>query len=398
MPPRVRGPGWTAEERHSLLNTIHRYLPDSPAEWTTVSDVHAEVNTRHRTVSAIKKIFKDYHSPTVPPTGDPNPSPYTIWARQILAEIRERTNGTTGSLHPDDSLQDRGEVIEDLAIDDVLPPAFDANTVFEAEALSALPNPPDNPPHLLAVDVPEELLNAEVARINNFQDRPFIPTPTEEGDLLNAPGPGQANRRPVRRVETADDFPFPPPRVTATPSRNFTNQLAVLGGRGPGGLVVPGMGVSPAAAAGGSGVGDILNLILAQSQIAREERKVEREMKEDADRRRQEAIDRREAKERTDARERMDRADARAEMERAEAKEANQRAYERAEVDRAEAREASQRADARATQFMQVMMMQLVSNSGVRGSEVAQITGPDGMDNDVVGSPVRKSARLSPKK
>ena len=120
MPPQVRGPGWTNKEKQSALNSINRYLPDCVDDWRKVEFEHGEMwEGRNRTVKSIQKVFKDFHSPAHPPTGDPNPSENTVWARAILASIREKGQGTTGSSHPDDSLEDRGEVVDrDLAVDD----------------------------------------------------------------------------------------------------------------------------------------------------------------------------------------------------------------------------------------------------------------------------------------
>ena len=148
-------------------------------------------------------------------------------------------------------------------------------------------------------------------RIAAYVDRPFNPQ-REAGNIRNVPGPGEGGRQVV-----ADDFPYPPPRITATPSRNFTAQLATFsGGRGQ-----PLAGVSgPMVAAGnGSGIGDMLQLMVAQSQIEREDCQIERE-----DRRIRQAIeDRRDAQARIEAIERMEQADARAEAERSEQREAN---------------------------------------------------------------------------
>ena len=167
---------------------------------------------------------------------------------------------------------------------------------------------------------------------------------------MNGPEMANAPRRENHRVEVVEDGAPLPERPNTTPSRNFGSNIAGAFGRGGSGSV------------GGlnNNLGEIFQMMMAQGQMDREERKI-----------------------REETREAEHRAERIMQQERFEVERVMERERLTAEREaRAEARESN-------SQMMQMMMIQAFGGRRGRDPEDDDTTLPDGG----VGSPVTRSTK-----
>ena len=104
-----RGSSWRPEEVTHLLTIIEEVVPLSPNDWKKVKELHDEQYSRKkRTVLALTRKFQQLYR-TTEPTGDPNLPHEVEWALIIKEAMRDKADGTTGSVSDDERFEDEDE-------------------------------------------------------------------------------------------------------------------------------------------------------------------------------------------------------------------------------------------------------------------------------------------------
>ena len=104
-----RGSSWRPEEVTHLLTIVEEVVPLSPNDWKKVKELHDEQYSQKKcTVLALTHEFQQLHR-TTEPTGDPNLPHEVEWALNIKEVMREKADGTTGSVRDDERFEDEDE-------------------------------------------------------------------------------------------------------------------------------------------------------------------------------------------------------------------------------------------------------------------------------------------------
>ena len=94
------------------MDIMEEILPINPDDWEAVQIRHEQAYPYNRTVVSLQRVFNDLARVTEP-TGDPNIPPAVKRAKVLRHQLREKTDGTTGSPDADDLVLGLGDEEEE---------------------------------------------------------------------------------------------------------------------------------------------------------------------------------------------------------------------------------------------------------------------------------------------
>ena len=208
-----RGSSWQRDEMLHLLEVIEKILPLNPEDWDKVKyHFDKRYAANNRSVNAITNRFQSLYR-TKEPTGSPNIPEEVRVAKQIRTMIIEKSDGTTGSYHPDEEFEydDTDEYFEGDVVDD-----NDANNVVDDNDANNVDT------GLLREDDEEEevSINANVGRAGSAF-HPHGPRPSPPSATTAAAAP-RGTTPSSRSLSGGGRTPTPTPIML---SSRFANQL-----------------------------------------------------------------------------------------------------------------------------------------------------------------------------